>query len=98
MREWREISGGSDRSCAGTHGHRPALMSRSRKRASSVLTPEKPCSRLASFSTSVRRTIASSSSGPTPELCDRMMFRCSRVRCAAGMRVFASRPKPVLMP
>ena len=84
--------------CAGTQGMRPALMSRSRKRASSGLTPEKPCNRLASFSTSVRRTTASSSSGPTPQLCDRMMFRCSNVRCAGAMRVFASRPKPVLMP
>ena len=73
-------------------------MRRSRKRVSSMLAPEKPCSRLASFSTSVRRTTASSSSGPTPLLCERMMFRCSSARCAGAMRVCASSPKPVLMP
>ena len=84
--------------CAGTHGYSPRLISASRKRASAVLTPEKPCNRLASLSTSVRRTIASSSSGPTPALWERMMLRCRSVRCAGAMRVCASRPKPVLMP
>ena len=40
----------------------------------------------------------SSRRGPTPALWDRMMFFCSRVRCAVGMRVWASNPKPVLIP
>ncbi len=61
-------------------------------------TPDAPWPRLASFSASISRTIASGAGSPTPAACESTMFRCSCCRSQASMRTLASRPKPVFSP
>ncbi len=61
-------------------------------------TPEYPQASDAALSAMTSRTIASSSSGPVPALCERTSARCSSVSRASSMRVRARRPKPVLTP
>ena len=41
---------------------------------------------------------ARSSASPSPQLCDRIRLRCSSASRSSGIRVWASRPKPVLTP
>ena len=83
---------------AGMAGMMPALYSAIRVSTISGRTPEKPRARLPIFISMIRRTTASDSSSPVPTECDRIRLRCNCSSFSSGMRVLASRPKPVLMP
>ena len=61
-------------------------------------TPEYPRAKLKSFRIIASRTICGASGSPTPAACERMRLCCSVERSATSTWVFASLPKPVLMP
>ena len=50
------------------------------------------------FRTIISRRRARSSGSPSPQLCERIRLVCSSASRSSGMRVWASRPKPVLTP
>ena len=54
------------------------------RRWSPRCTPERPRPRLAAFSSSTSRTVASSSGAPTPHMCERTSRRCSSAMSAGG--------------
>jgi len=84
--------------CAGMHGTMPALATPTTSSTTSHRTPEYPRASDAAFSAITRRTVASSSSGPVPALCERTSARCNSASRASSIRVRASSPKPVLTP
>ncbi len=82
----------------GMTGSTSRLWNSSSASTTSSRAPEKPRARLAALSSSTRRTTRGDSGSPTPTACERSRLSCSRSRSAAGMRVVASLPKPVLTP
>ena len=63
-----------------------------------MVMPEWPRASALTFSARISRTTGSGSASPTPAACESNRLRCSSSSCSVGMRVWASRPKPVLMP
>ncbi len=83
---------------SGIQGMTPALNSASSVSTTSRRTPEWPRARLIILVAMTRRTTSSASSAPIPAQCDNTRLRCNSANRSGAMRVWASLPKPVLMP
>src|SRR5437667_406020 len=84
--------------CDGTVGWTPAFNIATISSGRTARTPLVPSSRTLARSNIIARTASSDSGSPTPEAWLRIRLSCSRPRSAAGMRTWASLPKPVVTP